>query len=53
MVKVESKVFSEGVKEGKVGFCVVFVSEGSTAIIDELGVGGGRKIKSKFRPLLI
>ena len=23
----ESKVFSEGAEEGKVGFCVVFVSE--------------------------
>ena len=47
----ESKVFSEGAEERKVGFCVVFVSVGSTSIIDE--VGGGRKIKSRFRPLLL
>ena len=49
----ESKVFREGAEEGKVSFCVVFVSEGSTSIIDKLGVGGGRKMKSRFRPLLI
>ena len=38
----ESQVFSEGVEEGEVGFCVVFVSEGSTSIVDKVGVGGGR-----------
>ena len=38
----ESQVFSEGVEEGEVGLCVVFVSEGSTSIVDEVGVGGGR-----------
>ena len=39
------EVFSEGAEERKVGFCVVFVSEGSTSIIDEVGVGGGRKMR--------
>ena len=38
--KVE--VFSEGVEEGEVGFCVVFVSESSTAVVNEVGVGGRR-----------
>ena len=38
----ESQVFSEGVEEGEVGLSVVFVSEGSTSIVDEVGVGGGR-----------
>ena len=38
--KVE--VFSEGVKEGEVGFCMVFVSESSTAVVNKVGVGGGR-----------
>ena len=37
----ESDVISEGVEEGEVGFCVVFVSERSTSIVDEVGVGGG------------
>ena len=32
--KVE--VFSEGVEEGEVGFCVVSISEGSTAIVDKV-----------------
>ena len=36
--KVE--VFSEGVEEGEVGFCVVFVSECSAADINNVGVGG-------------
>ena len=35
----ESQVFSEGVEEGKVGFCMVFFSEGSTSVVDEVGVG--------------
>ena len=44
---------SEGAEEGRVGFCEVFVSEGSTSIVNGVGVGGGRKIKSRFRPLPI
>ena len=47
----ESQVFSEGVEEGEVGFCVVFVSEGFTSIVDEVGVGGGRVGRGGFRPL--
>ena len=38
--KVE--VFSEGVEEGEVGFCVIFVSERSTAVVNKVGVGGRR-----------
>ena len=42
----ESEVFSEAAEEGKVGLCVVFVSEGSTSIVDEVGVGG-RVVKGR------
>ena len=38
----KTEVFSEGVEEGEVGFCVVSISEGSTAVVDEVGVGRGR-----------
>ena len=35
----KNEVCSEGVEEGKVGFCCLF-SEGSTSVVDEVGVGG-------------
>ena len=35
----EVEVFSEGVEEGEVGFCVIFVSERSAAVVNEMGVG--------------
>ena len=38
----EVEVFSEGVEEGEVGFCVVSVSEGSRGVVNEVGVGRGR-----------
>ena len=38
----EVEVFSEGVEEGEVGFCVIFVSERSAAVVNEMGVGGRR-----------
>ena len=56
----ESQVFSEGVEEGKVGFCMIFFSEGSTSVVDEVGVGapmvarrwlgeGGVKLKGRVQ----
>ena len=38
----EGEVFGEGVEESEVGFCVVFISEGSTSVVDKVGVEGGR-----------
>ena len=38
----EGEVFSEGVEEIEVVFCMVFISEGSTSIVDKVGVEGGR-----------
>ena len=32
----EGEVFGEGVEESEVGFCVVFISEGSTSVVDKL-----------------
>ena len=49
----ESKVFNEGAEERKVGFCVVFVSEGSTSIIDEVGVGRREEDKVKVSTSVI
>ena len=38
----ESEVFSEGVEVREAGFYVVFVPEGSTSIVNEVGIGGER-----------
>ena len=35
----ESEVFGEGVEEGEERFCVLSVSEGSEAVVNEVGVG--------------
>lgn len=48
MLHGENKVFIEGAEERKVGFCVVFVSEGSTSIVDEVGLGG-RVVRGRGR----
>ena len=34
----KSEVFGEGVEEGEERFCVVSVSEGSEAVVNEVGV---------------
>ena len=38
----EGEVFGEEVEQSEVGFCMVFIPESSTSIVDKVGVEGGR-----------
>ena len=55
----EGEIFGEGVEESEVGFCAVFISEGSTSVVDKVRVelrrrkGQGTSIEPKSQPPVV